>query len=560
MSAGALVAFAGLTSAGDSPIGAGQAAAAGPSSCPRVVVIGVRGSGQSWGYGQPVWDVVDNVLPEMRDRRVHRFALDYPATKSVVDFVGAFGQLSGPGLGAYHDSVNAGKRGLRALLTTWMNTCDPAATRIVLVGYSQGAQVAADVYQEIQRSNSRADEWFGGLVLFGDPYFNPGSPGAVVSSGFSRERWGSLGLRSRFGRGDATDIRSYCHFRDPICQGNGSFVRFSSADHSNYDLTGEAADAGRWLSTKLRAWIRATPWPPAAGTIVRNPANGASWLMTSRGTRNWIPTGGDWICLRGRGAKLVNVKQIVIDRIPDEVGTHATCSTAVAPGGDPSVDSPADDQQSAGPTAANLIAVDHGGGHVGVAFDVGWQPGRDPVTCHFFRNGLEIFTAQCGTRSSKQFYGLPPGRHTFHATVSDAFGVSSGPTNSATVDVAPPPVPAAAVGDRLSNDGRLNAASNDYLSSSDGRYRLVMQQDGNLVLYGPAARPIWATGTVGRGADHLRMQGDGNLVIYNGANAPVWATNTPRRYSAHLVVQNDGNVVIYNDGSPIWATNTAGRT
>jgi len=68
-----------------------------------------------------------------------------------------------------------------------------------------------------------------------------------------------------------------------------------------------------------------------------------------------------------------------------------------------------------------------------VAFDVGWQEGRDPVICHFFRDGIEVFTAQCGTRSSKQFYGVPAGTHSWYATVSDRFGVYSDPTNTVTV-------------------------------------------------------------------------------------------------------------------------------
>lgn len=133
---------------------------------------------------------------------------------------------------------------------------------------------------------------------------------------------------------------------------------------------------------------------------------------------------------------------------------------------------------------------------------------------------------------------------------------------SAPVPTSPPPAPSpppVPISNRLSNDQRLLASKNQYLRSSDGRYRFVMQQDSNLVLYGPSGRALWASNTVGRGAHHLRMQGDGNLVIYNASNKPIWASGTPRHYSAHLVVQNDGNVVIYNSGKPIWATGTAGR-
>lgn len=112
---------------------------------------------------------------------------------------------------------------------------------------------------------------------------------------------------------------------------------------------------------------------------------------------------------------------------------------------------------------------------------------------------------------------------------------------------------------KLRNDERLVASKNQYLRSEDGRYRFVMQSDSNLVLYGPSGRALWASNTVGRGADHARMQGDGNLVIYNRHDKPIWASNTPRHYNAFLIVQNDGNVVIYEGKKPLWATGTDGR-
>ena len=55
------------------------------------------------------------------------------------------------------------------------------------------------------------------------------------------------------------------------------------------------------------------------------------------------------------------------------------------------------------------------------------------------------------------------------------------------------------------------------------------------------------------------MQDDGNLVIYDTTNRPVWASNTygqgPRPH--RLVIQHDRNLVIYgNDGKPTWSTRT----
>jgi lysophospholipase L1-like esterase len=118
----------------------------------------------------------------------------------------------------------------------------------------------------------------------------------------------------------------------------------------------------------------------------------------------------------------------------------------------------------------------------------------------------------------------------------------------------------AAPTDRLSDDARLAAASDQFLRSADGRYRLVMQHDGNLVLYGPSGHALWASNTAGRSADHLRMQGDGNLVIYGPGDSLVWASDTAGHPNSFLTVQNDGNVVIYSNGQATWSTGTAGRT
>ncbi|TAK80905.1 MAG: hypothetical protein EPO12_08275 [Aquabacterium sp.] len=110
---------------------------------------------------------------------------------------------------------------------------------------------------------------------------------------------------------------------------------------------------------------------------------------------------------------------------------------------------------------------------------------------------------------------------------------------------------------------------NQYLRSADGRHELILQRDGNLVLYrlyGSSARAaVWATGT-SAGA-MLVMQGDGNLVLYDSsvfnAQLPlhaVWASGTDGRPDAHLLLQSDGNAVLYRQaGEVTWATGTNER-
>ena len=88
------------------------------------------------------------------------------------------------------------------------------------------------------------------------------------------------------------------------------------------------------------------------------------------------------------------------------------------------------------------------------------------------------------------------------------------------------------------------------LLSPDGVYRLIMQGDGNLVLYKGAAA-LWSTQTDGNTGAYTVMQGDGNLVVYAGGVAK-WNSHTNGFSGAHLALQNDSNLVIYGSGHPLW--------
>lgn len=89
-------------------------------------------------------------------------------------------------------------------------------------------------------------------------------------------------------------------------------------------------------------------------------------------------------------------------------------------------------------------------------------------------------------------------------------------------------------------------------------YKLELQTDGNLVLYNTSGRPIWATGTVGRGAK-FNVQVDGNAVLYDASNQVLWATDTNSNPGIIFAVQTDGNLVVYtSDRRPIWSAGTDG--
>lgn len=94
-----------------------------------------------------------------------------------------------------------------------------------------------------------------------------------------------------------------------------------------------------------------------------------------------------------------------------------------------------------------------------------------------------------------------------------------------------------------------------WLRSANGRYTLHMQTDGNLVLYNAGGAAIWATHRYGR---HLKLHDDGCLAeVDNGGNW-LWQTGC-NQGGDRLVVQSDGNLVLYAGSRAVWASNTAGR-
>jgi hypothetical protein len=71
---------------------------------------------------------------------------------------------------------------------------------------------------------------------------------------------------------------------------------------------------------------------------------------------------------------------------------------------------------------------------------------------------------------------------------------------------------------------------NQSVTSCNGRYRLVMQDDGNLVLYDLQTNTaLWASGTHGNVADVMVMQRDGNLVIYDIKGTAIWNSGTAQK-------------------------------
>ena len=96
-----------------------------------------------------------------------------------------------------------------------------------------------------------------------------------------------------------------------------------------------------------------------------------------------------------------------------------------------------------------------------------------------------------------------------------------------------------------------------------GSYELSMQNDGNLVIYGPTGAALWYSGTANPGSTYAIGQTDGNFVVYSGGKA-LWNAGTGGHAGAYTCFQTDGNLVVYAPngngytctGTALWNSNT----
>lgn len=86
--------------------------------------------------------------------------------------------------------------------------------------------------------------------------------------------------------------------------------------------------------------------------------------------------------------------------------------------------------------------------------------------------------------------------------------------------------------------------------------KLILQRDGNLVLYGKD-RVLWASNTDNKGESprFLIIQNDGNVVLYDKHNKPFWHTNTCGKKSEKMVVENDKVRLLDSSDNTIWTSN-----
>ncbi|NQX03848.1 hypothetical protein HQQ82_03440 [Rathayibacter sp. VKM Ac-2856] len=102
--------------------------------------------------------------------------------------------------------------------------------------------------------------------------------------------------------------------------------------------------------------------------------------------------------------------------------------------------------------------------------------------------------------------------------------------------------------------GPNDLATGGQLRSNNGDYRTVVQKDGNVVVYGPQGA-LWSSQTGGVNSS-LEIFENGRLQIVADNGAITWSAQPAAGGTApfRLVMQDDGNLVEYDaDGRAVWS-------
>lgn len=188
---------------------------------------------------------------------------------------------------------------------------------------------------------------------------------------------------------------------------------------------------------------------------------------------------------------------------------------------------------------------------------------------------METYTQTSTNCNSCHAFAFPQGAP--HTSEFQVFTFLLGDANCPPITLGPP------VTTKTSPDGKANFAptgttissNNSWLCSPNRKFFLILQGDGNLVLYKVqglqtlsegstiSVSHIWASNTANNPGDRLQLQSDGNLVIYpeNYPTKPsLWSWSDWSRKSgnnANLYLFNDGSLVLYNGTNLVWTISPA---
>jgi len=216
--------------------------------CSDVLVIAARGSGETPDAqpGATIRDFIEALRPLVpAGQRLLALGLRYPAVPVIPSGTDIFGWVP---LATYGDSVSQGVAELRLEVTLAATERSCPDRRIVLAGYSQGADVIARALPLVERYAHKV----AAVVMFASPQFEPAARSALGS--FDPMRRGIFaGTAYAYSAPPPSAFRSiysFCRDQDPVCQGIVP-ARTLLIEHELYG-DGETGAAANLVAADLR--------------------------------------------------------------------------------------------------------------------------------------------------------------------------------------------------------------------------------------------------------------------------------------------------------------------
>ena len=115
------------------------------------------------------------------------------------------------------------------------------------------------------------------------------------------------------------------------------------------------------------------------------------------------------------------------------------------------------------------------------------------------------------------------------------------------------------IGDRCHRNSSLRLGKS--LKSSNGKYKLVLKTYGNLELICETLGSLWSTNTINYDTDLFYLTKSGyELVLRGKHNTTIWRASYKGYFAEYVILQDDGNLVLYNkNDNAIWSTVTCNK-
>ncbi len=213
-----------------------------------------------------------------------------------------------------------------------------------------------------------------------------------------------------------------------------------------------------------------------------------------------------------------------------------------------------------GPNAWQVIIEDRTGGALTVGSHAATDDGSNGFRFLVTGEGRGCSASTGTVNISQVSFDADHAPTAFDATFTQTCRFSTGASLTGEIAYRATTAPVAATGPFILHSGQALAAGSAITNGTvSASYKLAVTTAGRAVLTNSGGTTLWASPATAVAAhDRLAVKTAGNLALVTSSGAVLWTTASSGTAGNLLVLQSDGNLVLYNAGyRPIWASQTA---